>query len=221
VDEATDFSLDFFDAPAAVCFHLPRGSFADVKTIRKNTRIYKAAPKKNADRGIEVLSQVHRPRLVDSLEVFLSDYKLPMERGLSSAFELVMDIYDCDYSRISNCDTVAQWASVEFRKASGLTVLGTPDAPDFGHAKKKTAGPSVAELLRGGSNISHYSMNWLMFVVNIVSREPFSVRKVVESALRYFRGKRAVCWIVPRGLRTQSIAEIAENTLIFPVENRD
>jgi hypothetical protein len=128
VDEATDFSLDFFDAPSAVCFHLPRGSFADVKTVRKNTRIYKAALKKSADKGIEILSQVHRPRLADSLEVFLSDFKLPMERGLSSAFELVMDIYDCDYSRISNCDTVARWAAVEFRKASGLTVLGTPDA---------------------------------------------------------------------------------------------
>jgi spermidine synthase len=219
-DEATDFSLDFFDAPGAVCVHFPRGSFADVKTIRKNTRIYKAALKKNADRGIEIRSHVHKPRLVDSLEVFLSEYKLPTERGISAAFELIMDIYDCDYSRISNCDTVARWASSEFRKASGLTVLGTPDAPDFGHAKKKTAGPSVTQLLRGGSNISHYSMNWLMFVVNIVSREPFSVRKVVENAMRYFRGKRAVCWIVPRGLKTQNLHEIAENTLIFSVQSR-
>jgi spermidine synthase len=221
VDEATDFSLDFFDAPSAVCFHFPRGSFADVKAVRKACRIYKAGLRKDADRGIEILSRVHRPRLVDSLEVFLSEYKTPLERGLSSAFELVMDIYDCDYSRISNCETVSQWAAVEFKKASGLTVLGAPDAPDFGHAKKKTAGPSVAELLRGGSNVSHYSMNWLMFVVNIVSREPFPIRKVVENAMRYFRGKRAVCWIVPRGLKTQSIAEIADNTLIFPVENRD
>ncbi len=220
VDEATDFSLDFFDAPSAVCIHLPRGSFADVKTVRKNTRIYKAALKKSADKGIEILSQVHRPRLADSLEVFLSDFKLPMERGLSSAFELVMDIYDCDYSRISNCDTVARWASVEFPKAGGLAALGKAEAPDFGHAKKKTAGPSVIQLLKHGSNISHYSMNWLMIVVNIVSQEPYPLRKVVENAMRYFRGKYAVCWIVPRGLRTHNIAEIADNTLIFSVEQK-
>lgn len=141
-----------------------------------------------------------------------------MDRGLCSAFELIMDIHDCDYSRISNCDTVAQWAAVEFRKASGLETVGEPDAPDFGHAKKKTAGPSVIQLLKRGSNISHFSMNWLMIVVNIVSQDAFPVQKVIENALRYFRGKYAVCWIVPRGLRSHAMAEIAENTLIFSVE---
>ena len=58
VDEAVDFSLDFFGAASAVCWHLPRGSFADVKTIRKNTRIYKAALKKRR-------SPRHRDRLPD------------------------------------------------------------------------------------------------------------------------------------------------------------
>jgi spermidine synthase len=220
VDVATAFSLDYFDATSAVCWHLPRGSFADLKTIRKRTRIYKAALKASEGCGVEVLSQVHRPRLVDNLEVFLPDYRLPMEKGLSSAFELVMDIYDCDYARISNCETVARWASVEFRKASGLSVTGNVEAPDFGHAKKKTAGPSVVQLLRRGSNISHYSMNWLMIVVNIVSQEAFPLRKVIENAMRYFRGKTAICWILPRGIKTHAIAEIAENTLVFSVESK-
>ncbi len=220
VDEAAAFSIEYFNATSAVCWHLPRGSFADLKTIRKNTRIYKAALKASEEGGVEVLSDVHRPRLVDNLEVFLPDYKLPMEKGLSSAFELVMDIYDCDYARISNCEAVARWASVEFRKASGLAVTGNAEAPDFGHAKKKTAGPSVVQLLRRGSNISHYSMNWLMIVVNIVSQDVFPLRKVIENAMSYFRGKTAVCWILPRGIKTRAIAEIAENTLIFSVESK-
>ena len=63
-------------------------------------------------------------------------------------------------------------------------------------------------------------MNWLMIVVNIVSQEAYSVRKVVENAMRYFRGKTAVCWIVPRGLKTHNIAEIADATLIFSVEQK-
>jgi spermidine synthase len=218
--EATAFSLGYFGAKSAVCWHLPRGSFADLKSIRKATRIYKAAPGRDGSGGVEVLSQVHRPRLVDNLEVFLPDYKLPMERGLSSAFELVMDIYDCDYARISNCDTVAHWASAEFSRAGGIPAVGEAAAPDFGHAKKKTAGPSVVQFLRRGSNISHYSMNWLMIVLNIVSQDPFPLRKVVENAMRYFRGKTAVCWILPRGLKTQNIAEIAENTLVFSVESK-
>jgi hypothetical protein len=144
-----------------------------------------------------------------------------MERGISSAFELIMDIYECDYSKISNCDTVARWASVEFRKASGLTPVKRPDAPDFGHAKKKTAGPSVTQLLKHGSNISHYSMNWLMIVMNIVSQDAYPLKKVIENAMRYFRGRSAVCWLVPRGLKIQNIAEVAENTLIFSVKAGD
>ena len=35
-------------------------------------------------------------------------------------------------------------------RLAGLKTIGKPDAPDFGHAKKKTAGPSVTQLLRGG-----------------------------------------------------------------------
>ncbi|MDP2914023.1 MAG: polyamine aminopropyltransferase [Candidatus Aminicenantes bacterium] len=220
VAEATDFSLDYFGAGSAVCWHLPRGSFAELKDVRKNTAIYKAALKTTEAHGIDIVSQKYRPKLVESAVVFAPDFRLPMERSLSSAFELIMDIYDCDYSRISNCDTVARWASVEFPKASGLAALGEPDAPDFGHAKKKTAGPSVIQLLERGSNISHFSMNWLMIVVNIVSREAYPVRKVIENAMRYFRGKTAVCWIVPRGLKTHNIADIADNTLIFSVEQK-
>jgi spermidine synthase len=218
-DDAVAFSLDFFGAASAVCWHLPRGSFTDVKSVRRNTRIYKAVLKTPQAAGVDIVSQIHRPKLIESFEAFLPEFRLAADRELSSAVELVMDIYDCDYSRISNCETVARWAAEEFPKASGLETTGKPDAPDFGHAKKKTAGPSVTQLLRGGSNISHYSMNWLMIVVNIVSRTEFPLKKTIDSAMRFFRGKTAICWILPRGLRTHNIAEIADHTYIFSVKN--
>jgi hypothetical protein len=218
VDEAVDFSLDFFGAGSAVCWHIPRGSFAGLKDIRRASRIYKTQLKTSEAHRIDVISQIYRPKLVESAAAFAPGFRLPQERGVSAACELIMDIYDCDYPRISNCDTVARWANVEFPKASGLVPVGVPDAPDFGHAKKKTAGPSVIQLLEQGSNISHYSMNWLMILVNVVSREPFPLKKAVESAMRTFRGKSAVCWLVPRGLKSQNIAEIAENTVMFRVE---
>ena len=218
VDEAVDFSLDFFGAGAAVCWHIPRGSFAGLKDIRRASKIYKAQVKTTEAHGIEIVSQIHRPKLIDSAAAFAPGFKLPQERGLSAACELIMDIYECDYTRISNCETVARWANVEFPKASGLVPVGVPDAPDFGHAKKKTAGPSVIQLLEQGSNISHYSMNWLMIVVNVVSRERFPLKKAVESAMRWFKGKSAVCWVLPRGLKSQNISEIAENTVMFRVE---
>jgi spermidine synthase len=218
VDEAVGFSLDYFGAQSAVCWHLPRGSFADIKSIRKATKIFKATLAGSERKAVEIVSNIYKPKLVESVEVFSRKFRLPMEDGSSSAGELIMDIYDCDYSRISSCESVARWAGDEFLRTSGLKAVGRPDAPDFGHAKKKTAGPSVTQLLKSGSNISHYSMNWLMILVNIVSQDSFSVRRVVDGAMRYFKGKYAVCWIVPRGLLSRNIADIAEHTVLFSVE---
>jgi spermidine synthase len=219
VDEAVRFSLGYFGAPSAVCWHLPRGSFADIRKVRANTGIYEAAPDSAQAGRIAVISRVHRPKLVESGVIFSPEFRLPVDDGFSAAFELIMDIYDCDYSRISSGDSVARWAGNEFLEAAGLRPVGKPGAPDFGHAKKKTAGPSVTQLLRNGSNISHFSMNWLLIVVNIVSRERYSVRRVVENAMHYFRGKYAICWILPRGVRDASLSEIADRTFMFPVEN--
>jgi spermidine synthase len=218
VDKAVAYSLEFYGADSAVCWHIPRGSFSDVKQIHKNSLIYKAELSKNRLKSPEGAS---RPRMVECASVFAADFKLPIETGFSSLFELVIDVYDCNYSRIASTKAVAKWASEEFCKVSGLDPIGTADAPDFGHAKKKTAGPSVTQLLKQGSNISHYSVNWLMIVINIVSNKPYSIRAVIESAMKYFKGKRAVCWLIPRANKSKSVKQVAEQTLIFEVTDKD
>jgi hypothetical protein len=129
-----------------------------------------------------------------------------------------MDLYDCDYAKISSPAAVAHWAGSKFPKYTGLKTVGKADAPDFGHAKKKTAGPSVVQLLKGGSSISHYSVNWLMIVVNVVSKEEFSLEKAVRRTMQYFKGKYAVCWLLPRGSANHSLKQAAGNTYIFTVE---
>ena len=129
-----------------------------------------------------------------------------------------MDIYDCEYDKISSPAAVARWAGIEFPKITGLKTVGKADAPDFGHAKKKTAGPSVVQLLKGGSNISHYSVNWLMIVVNIVCQTGIPLEKAIRQTMKYFKGKYAVCWLLPRGSIGQSLKKIADNTYVFAVE---
>jgi hypothetical protein len=218
VEDAVGFSLADFGARGAVCWHLPRGSFADIKRIRRNTKIFKAGL--SPSKSMAVKSKVYKPRFLESAEVFSPAFKLPLEQGFSSAFELIMDIYDCDYSMISSCQAVAEWAAEGFSKITGLEPVGNAEAPDFGHAKKKTAGPSVTQLLANGSNISHYSMNWLMFVVNVVSEKRFPLRRAIEYTMDYFQGKYAVCWILPRGISRQNIKDIADHTYIFSVEKK-
>jgi len=213
VDDAIRSSVDYFKSGRALCWHLPRGSFTDVKKIRRNTRIFEYSRSGNR------ISRVFRPHLVDSAEVFAANFPFFSEKG-TGEFELIMDIYDCDYEKISSSPVVARWASEEFPKATGLRPVGKADAPDFGHAKKKTAGPSVVQLLKGGSNISHYSVNWLMIVVNVVARQAFNLERAVRLTMKYFKGKYAVCWLLPRGSAGQPLKKIAGNTYIFTVESR-
>jgi spermidine synthase len=211
VEDAIRSSLEYFKTGKALCWHLPRGSFTDIKKIRKNTRIF--------EYGLATAkaSQALQPRLIESAEAFGRDFGFFKEKG-TGQFELIMDLYDCDYAKISSSATVARWAGNVFPKITGLKTVGKADAPDFGHAKKKTAGPSVVQLLQGGSNISHYSVNWLMIVVNIVSQKEFSLEKAIRQTMKYFKGKYAVCWLLPRGSFGQPLKQVAANTYIFAVE---
>jgi len=211
VEDAIRTSVDFFKSGKARCWHLPRGSFADIKKIRKNTRIFEY------DRVGNRTSPVFQPRLVDSDLVFSRVFPFFKEKG-SEEFELVMDIYNCEYDKIASSPNVARWAGVEFPEMTGLKTIGKADAPDFGHAKKKTAGPSVVQLLKGGSSISHYSVNWLLLVVNVVVNREFDLEKAIRRTMKYFKGKYAVCWLLPRGSVNQSLKQIAANTYIFAVE---
>jgi spermidine synthase len=211
VNDAIRTSIEYFKAGKALCWHLPRGSFTEVRKIRKNTRIFEF----DLTRGIT--SKIFQPRLIESAEAFAPGFSFFREKG-SEQFELIIDLYDCDYAKISSPAAVARWAGNDFPKIAGLKTVGKADAPDFGHAKKKTAGPSVVQLLEGGSSISHYSVNWLMIVVNVISRKEFSLQKAICQTMKYFKGKYAVCWLLPRGSAGQSLKQIAANTFIFAIE---
>ncbi len=218
VDEAVTYSLKYFGAESGFCWHIPRGSFSDIRRIQKKSFIYQ---EQFLNDKLISNNTAYKPRLVDCSRVFSPEFKLPVETGFSAAFELIIDVYNCNYSKIASTDAVAEWASIDFCKASGLEPIGKVEAPDFGHAKKKTSGPSVTQLLKQGSNISHYSVNWLMIVINIVSYKPYSLKSVLNSTLKYFNGERAVCWLIPRINKSKSIKQVAEQTIIFEVTGKD
>ncbi len=219
VDNAVSYSLIYYGASSGNCLHIPRGSFADIRKIRNNSLIYRAELTQDNKR-LKPDNEYYKPRLTDPTKVLSRSFKSPVEDGFSSSFELIIDLYGCNYSRISSTESVAKWASEDFCLAAGVDPIGKAEAPDFGHAKKKTSGPSVTQLFNGGSNISHYSINWLMIMINIVSRNPYSLKKVISSAMKYFKGNRAVCWLVPRASGSKNIKQVAERTLIFEVFNK-
>lgn len=213
MEKAIRFSIDYFKTRRALCWYLPRGSFADIRKARNNTKIFEYGA------GTEGTARAYRPRLLDSADVFAPDFSF-FRSGIAPQFELIMDIYDCDYDRIASPAAVAEWAGGVFPKVSGLKTVGKVDAPDFGHAKKKTAGPSVVQLFKGGSNISHYAANWLMIVVNIVGNRKFNLEKAIRRTMSYFKGRYAICWLLPRGNTGQPLKKIADNTYIFVVKGK-
>ncbi len=219
VEDAVSYTLSYYGAVNSVCWHVPRGSFSDIREIRRKSLIYQARLAKD-NRKLLPSSEVLLPKMTECSKIFLKDFKLPMEEGFSSAFELIIDIYGCNYSKIASSKAIARWATVDFCRATKLNPVGKAEAPDFGHAKKKTSGPSVTQLLKQGSNISHYSVNWLMIMINIVSTKPYSIKKALACAMKYFKGERAVCWMVPRGCEGRNIRQIAEKTLIFEVNKK-
>ncbi len=220
VNDAVKYSLGYFGAIKGAFWHIPRGSFAGLSEIRKHSLIYMAELSQNGN-NLKHTDKIYRAKLINCMEVLTGNFKLSVEEGFSPAFELIIDLYNCDYRTISSSTAVAKWASLDLCKAAGLKPLGKADAPDFGHAKKKTSGPSVTQFLKHGSNISHYSENWLMILINIVSAKPFSIREVLASAFKYFKGERAVCWLLPRGCGGKNLKRIAEKTLIFEVMKKD
>lgn len=201
VDKAVDFTLKFFNTNNAVCWYLPRGSFKKLTEIKRDTRIYQMFSSQKSEKALN-------PKILDF-------EKLESFKPAAPAFELVLDLYECDFKKISSGREVAKWAD-DFSKKFKLKSLGYPDAPDFGHAKKKTSGPSVAHFFEGGANVSHYSNNWLAIMINIVSRKSYNLKKAVEFSMDYFQAKRAVGWIIPRGLKINS-QKIADKSYIFEV----
>ncbi|MEW6407461.1 MAG: polyamine aminopropyltransferase [Patescibacteria group bacterium] len=214
-NEAIKFSMDFLKIKNSVCWYLPRGSFGNIKKLYKETRIFDV--KTNIGKPLKKEKE-YLPVLNNSKKVFSPNFKNNSFNNLS-AFELVMDLYDCDYDSVASCEKVKKWA-FDFCKVADVRPIGKAKAPDFGHAKKKTAGPSVTQFFDQGSNISHYSANWLAVLINIVSRKKFNLKKAIRYTMKFFKSKRAICWLLPRGL-SLSAEKIAQKTIIFEVIDSD
>lgn len=210
--EAMQYSMKFLGSKKGTFWHLPRGSFGSLAEIKKETKIFDG---EIISGKLKLSDAQFSPTVAKAEKVFSPNFKLPISKG-APAFELVLDFYNCDYSTISSCEAVARWDK-EITEKLKLIPIGKADAPDFGHAKKKTAGPSITQFFEGGSNISHYSSNWLALFINIVSQKEFDLKTAVAFTMKFFKAHRAVGWIIPRGAE-KNAQEICKESYIFEVK---
>lgn len=114
--------------------------------------------------------------------------------------ELVVDLYDCDYSIISSREKLHQFVR-RMCEVIKMKPYGEPLIPDFGHGMSKTAGPSLVQLIESSSITAHYSPHWRMVCLNIFTCTYFDSQKALQFAKDFFVSGRTVAFLLKRGPR--------------------
>lgn len=130
--------------------------------------------------------------------------------------ELVVDLYGCDYDKISSTEYVKEFGR-EICKVIGMQPYGEPIAPDFGNGKSKTAGlslvqptidPTVVQLIETSAITAHYSKHWRTAHINIFTCASLDTDKAIDFLLDYFGASKAIYYLVRRGTFTNHEASI-------------
>lgn len=139
----------------------------------------------------------YAPEIYFARTILPAEFKALLEKEKYGE-ELIIDLYGCDYTILSSTEKVKEWAE----KTCGVIKMkpyGQAIAPNFGHAKSKTAGLSVIQLIESSSISAHYSPHWLLTCANIFTCTALDVEEAVKFTMKFFRAKKAVYLTIPRG----------------------
>jgi S-adenosylmethionine/arginine decarboxylase-like enzyme len=114
--------------------------------------------------------------------------------------ELVIDLYDCDYSVITSQKKLLQFAK-EVCEVINMKPFGKPFVADFGNALSKTMGPSLVQLIESSSITAHYSPHWRVVCMNVFTCTSFDPQKTLKFVKEFFGSGRAVAFLLKRGPR--------------------
>lgn len=114
--------------------------------------------------------------------------------------ELIVDLYDCDYSVLTSRGKLYQFAK-EICKVIKMKPYGKPFIPDFGHSLSKTEGPSLVQLIESSSITAHFSPHWRILCLNIFSCVSFEPQSAIKFVKEFFGAQRAVAFLIKRGVR--------------------
>ena len=114
--------------------------------------------------------------------------------------ELILDLYECDYSIITSKEKLYRFAK-ELCDFIKMKPYGEPLIPDFGFSLSKTAGFSLVQLIESSSITVHYSPHWGMVCLNIFTCKTFDEGKTLKFVKEFFRAKRVRAFLLKRGPR--------------------
>ncbi len=117
-----------------------------------------------------------------------------------------LDLFGCDHARISSADEIKRFAR-EICRVIDMKPFGEPLVPDFGHAKSRTAGPSLVQLIETSAITAHFSPHWRTLHLDIFTCSTLEAFKAVEFSARFFGAERADWELRIRGRISRDMPE--------------
>ena len=122
--------------------------------------------------------------------------------------ELTIDLSRCDYETLISRENLVKFIR-KLCNEIGMKPFGEPLAPDFGHAKFRTAGLSVVQLIETSNLSAHLSPHLLKACLNIFTCSTLDAERAIRFSMKELGAKTAEGLLYPRGrLQPVSPAEI-------------
>ena len=118
--------------------------------------------------------------------------------------EIIVDLKGCDYEKLNSPEEIKRFAG-ELCKVINMVPFGKPWVPDFGHAKSRTAGPSLVQLIETSSITGHYGVHWLRLCLNVFTCSTLEALKAVKFSMNFFGAKHAEWELRRRGTLTSQM----------------
>lgn len=138
-----------------------------------------------------------------SPDVHIASMELPhyIQNSLSTISfgeELVIDMAGCNQETIKSADRwkefVVKLCDVIKMKRYGDTII-----EDFGHAKFRTSGFSVIQLIETSSITAHIANYWGYICLNVFTCAKFNPQEVIQFAKEFFEAKKIKGILIKRG----------------------
>lgn len=117
--------------------------------------------------------------------------------------ELIIDLSNCDYEILTSRDELARFIK-GLCDEIGMKAYGEALAPDFGHAKFRTSGLSVVQLIETSNLSLHASPHWKKACLNIFTCSTLNAERAIKFSMRELGSSKSGGLLMPRGQRLEA-----------------
>lgn len=113
-------------------------------------------------------------------------------------WELVLDLYDCDYARISSEQSIREYAK-ELCRLIDMKPYGEPQTPYFGEMQEHTKGYSLLQFIETSAITGHFSEGTGAVYINIFSCKAYDAELAETFTKKWFGAQRVCARLFERG----------------------